>query len=243
MRCLPETLTTNAATQNNLVPVVSAWPFQKWAIDIMGPFPEAPGGSNSYWSRSIILPNGWKAKALAQITAVNVKKFLCDNGTKFANKGLQEWLTKLHINQVFTSVAHPQANGTNKKTSNFETPFSLAYGMVALIPVEIGIPSTRMLLIEDNERAIHLNLDLLEERRELAAIHESKYKRQLQKYYDAWVKICEYNKGDYVFRNVEASNAKLPGKLAPTWEGPYEIDEVLGKGTYKLKKLDGTLIP
>ncbi|XP_076957139.1 uncharacterized protein LOC143632528 [Bidens hawaiensis] len=29
--------------QNHLVPVTSAWPFQKWAIDIMGPFPKAPG--------------------------------------------------------------------------------------------------------------------------------------------------------------------------------------------------------
>ncbi|XP_076934431.1 uncharacterized protein LOC143600697 [Bidens hawaiensis] len=29
--------------QNDLVPVTAAWPFQKWAIDIMGPFPEAPG--------------------------------------------------------------------------------------------------------------------------------------------------------------------------------------------------------
>ncbi|XP_076950386.1 uncharacterized protein LOC143623338 [Bidens hawaiensis] len=29
--------------QIDLVPVTAAWPFQKWAIDIMGPFPEAPG--------------------------------------------------------------------------------------------------------------------------------------------------------------------------------------------------------
>ncbi|XP_076933112.1 uncharacterized protein LOC143598903 [Bidens hawaiensis] len=28
--------------QNKLIPVTRAWPFQKWAIDIMGPFPEAP---------------------------------------------------------------------------------------------------------------------------------------------------------------------------------------------------------
>ncbi|XP_076951274.1 uncharacterized protein LOC143624545 [Bidens hawaiensis] len=33
--------------KNELIPVTSAWPFQKWAIDIMGPFPEAPGESNS----------------------------------------------------------------------------------------------------------------------------------------------------------------------------------------------------
>ncbi|XP_076897149.1 uncharacterized protein LOC143550375 [Bidens hawaiensis] len=38
-RHAPQTL----RPQNYLVPVTSAWPFQKWAIDIMGPFPEVPG--------------------------------------------------------------------------------------------------------------------------------------------------------------------------------------------------------
>ncbi|XP_076933113.1 uncharacterized protein LOC143598904 [Bidens hawaiensis] len=112
-----------------------------------------------------------------------------------------------------------------------------------MIPAEIGLPSARILLMEDHEKELRLNLDLLEERRELAAIRENKYKSQLQKYYDAQVKICAFHKGDYVFRNNEASNAELSGKLSPTWEGPYQTDEVLGKGAYKLKKLDGTPIP
>ncbi|XP_076960189.1 uncharacterized protein LOC143636492 [Bidens hawaiensis] len=34
-RHAPQTL----RSQNHLVPVISAWSFQKWAIDIMGPFP------------------------------------------------------------------------------------------------------------------------------------------------------------------------------------------------------------
>ncbi|XP_076894919.1 uncharacterized protein LOC143547357 [Bidens hawaiensis] len=135
------------------------------------------------------------------------------------------------------------AHRISKKISNSETPFSLTYGTEAMIPAEVGVPSARMLLMADNEKELRLNLDLLEERRELTAIRESKYKRQLQKYYDARVKLCEYCQGDYVFRSNEASNAESPGKLAPTWEGPYEIDEVLGKGEYKLKKLDGTPIP
>ena len=39
------------------------------------------------------------------------------------------------------------------------------------------------------------------------------------------------------------SNAEKPGKLAPRWEGPYVINEVLGKGAYTLKRVDGTLVP
>lgn len=69
---------------------------------------------------------------------------------------------------------------------------------------------------------------LLEGRRVLAAMHEHNYKRQLQKFYDARVKICEFNAGNYVLRNNKASKAQAQGKLAPTWEVPYQIKEVPG---------------
>jgi hypothetical protein len=29
--------------KNDMIPVTSAWPFQKWGIGIVGPFPDAPG--------------------------------------------------------------------------------------------------------------------------------------------------------------------------------------------------------
>ena len=67
-----------------------------------------------------------EAKPLASIAASMVKKFIwefiicrfglpmtiiSDNGTQFADAHLQEWLAELHIQQIFTSVAHPQGNG------------------------------------------------------------------------------------------------------------------------------------
>ena len=33
--------------KNNLVPVTAAWPFQKWAIDLVGPFPPHQAMSNT----------------------------------------------------------------------------------------------------------------------------------------------------------------------------------------------------
>ncbi|XP_076948505.1 uncharacterized protein LOC143620780 [Bidens hawaiensis] len=114
-------------------------------------------------------------------------------------------------------------------------PFNLTYGTEALIPAEIGVPSVRTLLTIENEKELRLNLDLFKERRELASIKERKYIRQLQKYYNSRVNICKFKVGDYVFWRNEASNAE-PGKLAPTWEGPYKIHAVLDKGSYKLEK-------
>ncbi|XP_076926852.1 uncharacterized protein LOC143590182 [Bidens hawaiensis] len=112
-----------------------------------------------------------------------------------------------------------------------------------MIPAEIGIPSARILLIDDNDHEIRMNLDLLEERRELALVREHNYKCQLQKYYNSWVQKCEFDAGDFVLRNNEASGQEPPGKLAPTWEGPYRVKQVLSKGSYKLEKLDGTEVP
>ncbi|XP_076928305.1 uncharacterized protein LOC143592232 [Bidens hawaiensis] len=112
-----------------------------------------------------------------------------------------------------------------------------------MYPAEIGIPSARILMINDNDKELRMNLDLLEERRELALVREHNYKRQLQKYYDSRVQKCTFDAGDFVFRNNEASGQEPAGKLALTWEGPYKIKVVLSKGAYKLEKLDGTEIP
>ena len=87
-----------------------------------------------------------------------------------------------------------------------------------------------------------IDLDLLEERREHVAINKAKYKSKLEKYHNSRVRVCTFNPGDYVLRDNEASNAERPGKLTPKLEGPYLIQEVLGKGAYKLQTLEGELI-
>ncbi|KAI3828870.1 hypothetical protein L1987_02980 [Smallanthus sonchifolius] len=136
------------------------------------------------------------------------------------------------------------AHRTSPKTSNGETPFSLTYGSEAAIPAEIGVPAARVLMASknDNIQEIRINLDLLDEKREEAALKEARYKKKLEKYYNARVKIYEFNMGEYVLRDNEASKAELPGKLSPNWEGLYQISAVLEKGAYELKRLDETPI-
>ncbi|GJT63996.1 hypothetical protein Tco_1015476 [Tanacetum coccineum] len=77
---------------------------------------------------------------------------------------------------------------------------------------------TAVVDVVHNDDEIRLNLDLLEERRERAAIREAKV-------------------------NNEASHAMDGGKLRPKWEGPYEVTEVLGDGAYKLRSMDGAVLP
>ncbi|GKA98005.1 reverse transcriptase domain-containing protein [Tanacetum coccineum] len=53
------------------------------------------------------------------------------------------------------------------KSSNGDTPFSLTYGTEAVIPVKIGMPTLRTTKVDlvQNDEALEINLDLLEERR------------------------------------------------------------------------------
>nr|GEV80582.1 reverse transcriptase domain-containing protein [Tanacetum cinerariifolium] len=131
------------------------------------------------------------------------------------------------------------------KSSKEDTSFSLTYRTEAVIPTEIGMPTLRTVevdLVQNNE-ALEINLDLLEERREQAAIREAKSKTKMEKYYNSKVRNTSFKPGDLVYRNNDASRAKDTGKLGPKWEGSYEVTEALGNGAYKLKDRDGKRLP
>ncbi|GJZ04749.1 reverse transcriptase domain-containing protein [Tanacetum coccineum] len=76
------------------------------------------------------------------------------------------------------------AHRTTIKVSTGDTPFSLVYGTEAVIPAEIGMPTIRTaevnIATNDDERRI--DLDILEERREQAAIREEKAKLKMKGY-------------------------------------------------------------
>ncbi|GJT84334.1 hypothetical protein Tco_1058676 [Tanacetum coccineum] len=131
------------------------------------------------------------------------------------------------------------------KSSNGDTPFSLTYGTEAVIPAEIGMPTYRTAAVDivRNDDEIRLNLDLVEERRERAAIREAKAKSKMTRYYNARVRGVTFKPGDYVYRSNEASHAMDGGKLGPKWEGPYEVTKVLGDGAYKLRSMDEAVLP
>ncbi|GKA51248.1 hypothetical protein Tco_0744444 [Tanacetum coccineum] len=97
--------------------------------------------------------------------------------------------------------------------------------------------------IVQNNEALGINLDLLEERREHAAIREAKSKAKMEKYYNSKVRRTSFKPGDLVYRSNDASHTEEVGKLGLKCEGPYEITETLGKGAYKLRYRDGKQLP
>ncbi|GJY58469.1 reverse transcriptase domain-containing protein [Tanacetum coccineum] len=131
------------------------------------------------------------------------------------------------------------------KQTNGETPFSLTYDIEADIPVEIGIPTYRTLMIREGyyEEEMHLNLDLLQERRETAVIWEARYKIKMDMYYNKKVHPTSFRPGEFVFRRNEASRVEDQGMLGPKWEGPYRVVEAYENGSYKLQTLEDREVP
>ncbi|XP_074265568.1 uncharacterized protein LOC141588004 [Silene latifolia] len=135
---------------------------------------------------------------------------------------------------------------TTPKTSTGQTPYSLVYGCEAVILAEIHVPTTRSSLntIEENKPLLQDSLTLTEELRDAAKIRIASYQQTVARSHHKNVNIRVFKEGDLVLRKVFPNTKdKNAGKLAPTWEGPYLIDSIVGQRAYRLQILDGEMIP
>ncbi|GKA70692.1 reverse transcriptase domain-containing protein [Tanacetum coccineum] len=222
--------------KNDMISVTLAWLFRKWGMDIVGPLPEAPG-KIKYLIVAVDYFTKWiEAKAVTSITGKHVKNFAFDNIVCRLHQEGGAWVEELP-NVLW-------AHKTTPKMSNGETPFNLPYATKVVIPAEIGILTRRTIQRSDeDEEALRMNLNLLEERREIATIREARRKQQVEKYYNQQVHQKQFKVGECVLRKNELSKAENTGKLRPKWEGPYEVVETYGTGAYKLRSMEGAEIP
>ena len=135
---------------------------------------------------------------------------------------------------------------TTPRRPTGETPFALAYGLEAVIPLEVGLPTIRSEVFEElnNNQVITRDLDLAEEKREATLIRVAAYQQQLSNSYNKKVHPREFKVGDLVLRQV-TGNTQVPGegKLGPNWEGPYKVTAMTGKGAYRLEDMEGKAVP
>nr|GEW03502.1 reverse transcriptase domain-containing protein [Tanacetum cinerariifolium] len=121
----------------------------------------------------------WKIKQMNTAIAYPQANGLVERANKSLMHGLKARLGRERVGWVDELPNILWAHRTMLKTSNGETPFSLTYGSEAVIPAEIGMPTYWIIqFIEaQNEEEMRLNLDIIQERRETAAIREAKYKK------------------------------------------------------------------
>ncbi|KAL5565151.1 hypothetical protein UlMin_028315 [Ulmus minor] len=78
---------------------------------------------------------------------------------------------------------------TSFRTTTGETPFSPAYGVDAVVPVELGIPTFRIenFTEEDNDVLLALASDLLEEKRDKAQLRATALQQTVARHYNSKV--------------------------------------------------------
>ena len=134
---------------------------------------------------------------------------------------------------------------TTCKTITRETPFALTFGTEAVAPVEIGLKSPRIeyASVDQNEEALRLNLDLLDEKREQVLQRTEDYQRKTAKYYNQKVKPRSYKPSDLVLKKLmPARKNPAHGKLGPNWEGPYIVSREVRPGNYELQTEEGKIL-
>ncbi|GJZ82047.1 reverse transcriptase domain-containing protein [Tanacetum coccineum] len=216
--------------QQPLTPITAPWPFYKWGIDIVGPFPEGLEKVKFLIVAMDYFMKWIEAKGVATISGSQVKKFVLDNIVcRFGlsgeivsdngawGEGIKARLGEGNKNWIKELSHVLWAHRTMIKSSHGDTPFSLTYGTEVVIPVEVGMPTYRTVVVDTvhNGEELRLNLDLLEERRERAAIREAKAKLKMTKYYNARVRGVTFRPGDFVYRSNDANHAVDREKLGP----------------------------
>ncbi|XP_075479325.1 uncharacterized protein LOC142520209 [Primulina tabacum] len=243
----------------SMQPTSTSCPFDQWGLDIVGPFPIARAQKKfllvavDYFSKWI------EAEPLAKITEEEDVRFLwknivcrygiprkliSDNGRQFQGKKITSWCQEMKIIQSFTSVAYPQANGQTEVNNRIIVQALKArlHGKEAVLPVEIGQSSTRIESYpNDNDQSRAVELDLVEERRDRAAIRMEAYRSRVMKSYNKHVRSRDFQVGDLVMKKVKPVGDV--GKLEARWEGPFKIVRRVGSGaTYYLGDSRGNLL-
>nr|KYP31356.1 Retrovirus-related Pol polyprotein from transposon 17.6 [Cajanus cajan] len=167
--------------------MTSSWPFAQWGMDILGPFPPAKG-QLKFLIVAIDYFTKWiEACPLAKITTENIQNIF--------------W-----------------AYHCTPQSTTQETPYKITYGADAMIPVEVGETSHRCHVFdsEQNAQETAVNLDLIDELREKARIHEEACKLRASRRYNTRVRPRSFRASDLVWRLLrDARRDSSEGQLAP----------------------------
>ena len=164
-----------------------------------------------------------------------------------ANKNIKKILAKTAENHRDWHERLPfalMAYRTSIRTSTGATPYSLVYGMEAVLPVEIEIPSLRILSQDGLEEVDWIQqrmdqLNLIDEKRLKAICHGQCYQQRVAKSFNKKVRPRQFQERDLVLRKLLPIIPLPEEKFAPNYGGPYVVKKVLPGGALILAEMDG----
>eukprot|EP00253_Pinus_taeda_P027132 PITA_27132 len=245
-----------------LNPQVILEPFERWALDFIGPI-NPPSNQRVDILVSTDYMNKWvEAKELIIANEESVLTFLFEEifvrfgvprelvtngGPPFNSHGFKATLQKYHINHKMTTPYHPQDNGTTLSNTTGFSPYELVYGKSVVFPVEFEIKTLRTTLavnldLTDAHIAKLQQLQELDEKR-LDAIHQTTMiQQQRTRWHDKTIMHKQFQKGNWALL-YDSRFENVQGKLRTRWLGPYEIDTVFPNGTVRLLTIDDSRTP
>ena len=135
---------------------------------------------------------------------------------------------------------------TSFKVSIQFTPFHLVYGQEALLPIEVEVPSHKLLLRAGQEPHEQwdnrlMNLHKLEATREFSMDYYIFQASKQQDRFNKKLKDKGLKEDMLVLRYDSRLDNRHDTKFLPRWEGPFLIDHRYKNGSYQLKDLSGKL--
>jgi len=168
-----------------------------------------------------------------------------------ANKNIKKIIQKMVVtykdwHEMLPFALHGYR--TSVRTSIGATPFSLVYGIEAVLPFEVEIPSLRVLMetkLEEAEwvKARYDQLNFIEEKRLAAVCHGQLYQRRMKKAFDKKVRPREFHEGDLVVKKIISIQKDNRGKWMPNYEGLYVVKKAFSGGALILTNMDGDELP
>jgi len=188
-------------------------------------------------------------------------KIISDRGPQFAAQSFRELLKLLGIKSSLTTAYHPQSDGATERTNQeieaylsiycsthpetwkeslpmvefthnnrrhadrLKTPFELMLGESPLA-IPITFENTKYPSVEERIK------NLVTSREEALAAHELARNRMADRIKS---NFTPFKKGQLVWLDARNLKTTYHKKMAPKREGPFEIEEVLGPLTYRLK--------
>ncbi|XP_070035658.1 uncharacterized protein [Nicotiana tomentosiformis] len=168
-----------------------------------------------------------------------------------ANKNIKKILRKMVDNYKQWHEKLPFAllgYRTTVRTSTGATPYLLVYGTEAVIPVEVEIPSLR--IIQEAElsdakwiRSLYEQLALIDGKRMNTVCHGQLYQNRMSRAFNKRVKPRQFAPGQLVLKQIFPHQDEAKGKFLPNWQGPYMVHKVLIGRALKLAEMDGEAWP
>jgi hypothetical protein len=168
-------------------------------------------------------------------------KTLCNILKKVVNRSKKDWHER--IGEALWAYR------TTFRTPTQATPYSLVYGVEAVLPLECQIPSLRIaiqegLSNEDNVRLRLEELEALDEKRLEAQQRLECYQARLCRAFNKKVRPRSFQEGDLVLavRRPIIMSKRMGSKFLSKWDGPYVVQEVYTNGAYKIVDENGLRI-